>query len=158
MLDNCKTAKERWGGVHEIIDKWLAERQELIVLYCELSSLSREPENEEPYSRKIKRLCQVLVDYVSAGHFEVYEQLLKEASEFNDGGIELAERLIPQIQETTEIALDFNDQYDNSVHTSNLIDTLPEKISLLGEALEERFVLEDQLIECLHNSHRELVA
>ena len=32
MLENCKTAKERWGGVSEIIDRWLTERQELIVL------------------------------------------------------------------------------------------------------------------------------
>jgi len=158
MLENCKTAKERWGGVSEIIDRWLTERQELIVLYCELSSISREKENEEPYSRNIQKMCQVLVDYVSAGHFEVYEQLLNEANEFNDGGIELAERLFPKIQETTEIALDFNDEYDNSAHESNLIEVLPEKLSLLGEALEERFVLEDQLIECLHNSHRELVA
>ena len=158
MLENCKTAKERWGGVSEIIDRWLTERQELIVLYCELSSISREKENEEPYSRNIQKMCQVLVDYVSAGHFEVYEQLLNEANEFNDGGIELAERLFPKIQETTEIALDFNDEYDNSAHESNLIEVLPEKLSLLGEALEERFVLEDQLIECLHNSHREIVA
>ena len=158
MLENCKTAKERWGGVSEIIDRWLTERQELIVLYCELSSISREKENEEPYSRNIQKMCQVLVDYVSAGHFEVYEQLLNEANEFNDGGIELAERLFPKIQETTEIALHFNDEYDNSAHESNLIEVLPEKLSLLGEALEERFVLEDQLIECLHNSHRELVA
>lgn len=158
MLENCKTAKERWGGVNEIIDRWLSERQKLIVLYCDLSHITRETESETPYSQTIQRLCQLLVDYVSAGHFEVYEQLIREASEFNDGGIELAERLIPKIQETTEIALDFNDEYDNSVHTSNLLDVLPEKLSLLGEALEERFVLEDKLIECLHNSHKELVA
>ncbi len=158
MLENCKTAKERWGGVNEIIDRWIAERQDLIVLYCQLSSVSREEQNESPCSRNIQKLCQLLVDYVSAGHFEVYEQLLKEANEFNDGGLELAKRLFPKIQETTEIALDFNDQYDNSEHGSNLLDELPAKLSLLGEALEERFVLEDQLIECLHNSHKELVA
>jgi regulator of sigma D len=157
MLENCKSAKERWGGVSEIIDRWLAERQELIVLYCELSSITREKEASS-YSTNIQKLCQVLVDYVSAGHFEVYEQLIKEANEFNDGGIELAERLFPKIQETTEIALDFNDEYDNSAHETGLLDVLPEKLSLLGEALEERFVLEDQLIECLHNSHKELVA
>ncbi|GAA3944329.1 sigma D regulator [Litoribacillus peritrichatus] len=158
MLENCKTAKERWGGVSDIIDRWIAERQELIVLYCQLSSVSREADSEGPCSRNIQKLCQLLVDYVSAGHFEVYEQLLKEADEFNDGGLELAKRLFPKIQETTEIALDFNDQYDNSEHGSNLLDELPDKLSLLGEALEERFVLEDQLIECLHNSHKELVA
>jgi len=28
----------------------------------------------------------------------------------------------------------------------------------LGELLEERFVMEDELIEALHNVHREIVA
>ncbi len=44
---------------------------------------------------KFVRLCEVLVDYVSAGHFEVYEQLIQEAREFNDGGLELAAKLYP---------------------------------------------------------------
>jgi len=30
MLENCQSAKERWGGVSEIIDRWLQERQELL--------------------------------------------------------------------------------------------------------------------------------
>jgi regulator of sigma D len=157
MLENCKTAKERWGGVNDLIDRWLAERQELIILYCDLSGCSRDEESN-PDSLNIQRLCQLLVDYVSAGHFEVYEQLLKEADEFNDGGLELAASMLPKIQETTEIVLDFNDQYDSTDHEHSLLDELPSKLSLLGEALEERFVMEDKLIECLHNSHRELVA
>ena len=32
MLENCKTARERWGGVSVIIDRWLQERQDLLVL------------------------------------------------------------------------------------------------------------------------------
>jgi regulator of sigma D len=31
MLENCKSAKERWGGVSEIIDRWLEERQQMLV-------------------------------------------------------------------------------------------------------------------------------
>ena len=37
MLENCRNARERWGGVSELIDRWLKERQELLVHYCELS-------------------------------------------------------------------------------------------------------------------------
>jgi regulator of sigma D len=33
MLEGCQNAQERWGGVHKIIDKWLNERQELLVFY-----------------------------------------------------------------------------------------------------------------------------
>ena len=36
MLENCQNAKERWGGVSDIIDKWLKERQSLLVRYCDL--------------------------------------------------------------------------------------------------------------------------
>ena len=34
MLENCKTARERWGGVSVIIDRWLQERQDLLVLFA----------------------------------------------------------------------------------------------------------------------------
>ena len=32
MLEDCKSAQERWGGVSEIIDRWLQERQQMLVL------------------------------------------------------------------------------------------------------------------------------
>ena len=28
MLDGCRDAKERWGGVHDLLDRWLHERHE----------------------------------------------------------------------------------------------------------------------------------
>ena len=28
MLDSCTTAQERWGGVHKLIDRWLAHGQQ----------------------------------------------------------------------------------------------------------------------------------
>ena len=40
MLDNCQTLQEHWGGVNEIIDRWLEERRELLVKYCELSEIN----------------------------------------------------------------------------------------------------------------------
>jgi len=78
MLENCKTAKERWGGVSEIIDRWLEERQEMLVQYCALSGLDQAVVTDERRGEKLRGLCQILVDYVSAGHFEIYDQLIKE--------------------------------------------------------------------------------
>lgn len=151
MLEGCKTAKERWGGVSEIIDRWLNERQELIVLYCSINGMDQFDDDKRPVANKLKELCQILVDYVSAGHFEVYEQLIQEALEFNDGSIKVAESLIPLIENNTSHCLDFNDSCEN---ISN-IQRLQKSLSHLGETLEERFNLEDQLIELLHESHRE---
>lgn len=156
MLDNCKTARERWGGVHKLIDSWLSERQELIVLYCNLSA-SKPLSAEDPLASNIQRFCQVMMDYCSAGHFEIYEQLIIEAKEYDDGGLEVAKDIVPQLDLLTSKSVDFNDTYDQHCAFEQLA-KLPGELSALGEIMEERFELEDQLIERLHNAHRELVA
>lgn len=157
MLENCQNAKERWGGVSEIIDKWLKERQELIVKFCALSATSdiSQPDN---VAKEFEQLCEILVDYVSVGHFEVFDQLVEEAKEFNDGGIELAEKIIPKIQEITEKTLHFNDRFDVTEKSERGLTVLLKDLSDLGEILEERFEMEDVLIEALHTTHADQVA
>ncbi|KXS48465.1 MAG: regulator of sigma D [Marinobacter sp. T13-3] len=152
MLENCRNAKERWGGVSDLIDRWLKERQELLVHYCGLSG-EADREDLDALQPKFVRLCEVLVDYVSAGHFEIYEQLIQEAREFDDGGVELAARVYPEIEKTTEVALNFNDQIDDQPLTQELVEERFEALSKLGEALESRFEMEDVLIDQLHNAH-----
>jgi len=151
MLDNCKNAAERWGGVSDLIDKWLKERQELIVRLCDLSV--NPGSSQENKAEKFQSFCQVLVDYVSVGHFEVYEQLVAEAAEYNDGGIQLAKQIIPRIEASTEIALSFNDRFDDIHKVDDGIEGLIEELETLGKTLEERFELEDTLIESLHRVH-----
>ena len=95
---------------------------------------------------------------MSAGHFEVYEQLIQEAKEFDDGGLELAKKIIPQIELTTETALKFNDQFDDVHKVDDGLVSLGKEMSKLGETLEDRFEFEDALLESLHNSHAGQVA
>ncbi|HLT13342.1 MAG TPA: sigma D regulator [Marinobacter sp.] len=152
MLENCRNARERWGGVSELIDRWLKERQQLLVHYCELSGES-DFSQTDALQQKLVRLCEVLVDYVSAGHFEVYEQLIQEAREFNDGGLELAAKVYPQIEKTTEVALNFNDRVDGRILSEQEVEALFGELSCLGEVLASRFEMEDFLIENLHNAH-----
>ncbi|MGI9278967.1 MAG: sigma D regulator [Endozoicomonas sp.] len=154
MLEGCKTARERWGGVSDIIDRWLSERQELIVLYCSINGVNQFHDDKRPVANKLKEMCQILVDYVSAGHFEVYEQLIQEGMEFNDGGVEMAQSILPKLEKNTQICLDFNDGCE-SISSVTMLQT---HLSNLGETLEERFSLEDQMIEVLHESHRELLS
>jgi regulator of sigma D len=93
-----------------------------------------------------------LVDYVSAGHFEIYEQLTSEAKAFhNQRGLELADTLYPRIDVITEKLLAFNDLCDEGK-------CVAEKFKELGGLLHERFELEDCLIEVLHTAHKEQVA
>lgn len=154
MLDNCKTAQERWGGVSEIIDKWLKNRQQMLVLYCTLSERV-DDHDTDAIGETLRSLCQVMVDYVSAGHFEVYDQLLQEGKEFNDKeALNEAKALFHDVDASTESVLDFNDKYQEI----DDLDDLPSDLSQLGETLAERFEAEDRAIEVLHIAHKDRVA
>jgi regulator of sigma D len=152
MLDNCQNAQERWGGVHLLIDRWLQERHELVLAYSVLSEAAQPAAANAP---EVQKFCQILVDYVSAGHFEVYEQLTSEAKAFGDvRGLELAKQIYPRIEAITEAALTFNDHCDSGGSADSA--SLSAELKRLGQMLHERFELEDCLIEVLHNSHQEL--
>ncbi len=155
MLDNCKDAKERWGGVSTIIDRWLEERRKMLVQFCALSALKEDQASEEQRGHKLRHLCEIMVDYVSAGHFEVYDQLMKEGREFDDeDALKEASQLFKLVDQTTQEVLDFNDKY---LETDDL-DTLDRDLSILGETLETRFTAEDRMIAVLHTAHKDLVA
>lgn len=154
MLEKCQTAQERWGGVSDIIDHWLEDRQKLISQFVAMPSVT-----VSDLEDKLALFCTSMMDYLSSGHFEVYEQLLLEGGEFNDGSLEEAQKIFPKIQPTTDAALDFNDDYASLANPSvQQIREFSFRLSKLGESLEERFALEDQLIEILHTAHRDLVA
>lgn len=155
MLDNCDI-KERWSGVNELIERWLAERQSLIVQYCAISGIHEFSPQGTANKGRLQKFCQLLLDYASAGHFEVFYQLLREAEAFQDGSAEAAMSLLPKINATTTAALDFNDRYgDTQVPGASV---LAKDLSRLGEVLAERFDYEDQLIAITHVAHREQVA
>lgn len=154
MLEKCRNAQERWGGVSDIIDSWLEERQKLISTFVALPQQNA----DEALKERIQEFSQLMMDYISSGHFEVYEQLLKEGSEFNDGSLEKAQELFPRIQTSTDAALDFNDLYSTfDGQTLQEMHELTCQLSTLGESLEERFALEDKMIKVLHTAHREQV-
>ncbi len=153
MLNNCESARERWGGVSGIIDKWLNERKDLLVLYCGLTNRDSTDTSEER-AVKLRSFCQILVDYVSAGHFEVYEQLVIEGKEFGDSeGLSKAKVHYKTIDGTTEGILDFNDKYQET----DDVETLIQDLSALGESLATRFEAEDSMIEVLHTVHKDEV-
>ncbi|MCH8552562.1 MAG: sigma D regulator [Natronospirillum sp.] len=157
MLEQCQNARERWGGVHEIIDRWLAERRELIVRMFAINGGRDLLADEAPVEERIQRFCEVLVDYVSAGHFEVYQQLLQEAREFRDTDLDAARVIFGRLEDNTEHVLTFNDTYRDSLETRQNLGELDRDLSRLGERLEERFELEDKLIQDLHEVHRDKI-
>jgi regulator of sigma D len=148
MLDNCKDTRETWQEVEALLQRWLKERRDLLVKYTAIAATLDRALPVDKVNEGIERLCQLLVDYVSAGHFEVFLALQKEAEIFADGSGEVADHLIPSIGDTTEVILGFDEKYP-----ADKLDDLDADLSLLGEVLESRFALEDRLIALLHGSH-----
>ena len=156
MLENCRTKQERWNGVQALVDRWLTERQELVVLLFSLSDTDKATDNTDQSIATLRQFCQILLDYVSAGHFEVYDQLVREAEEYKDGSECLLSKLFPELKKSTDLALAFNDTYDTDEHCDQALVRLKDELSALGENLTQRFALEDRLIKRLHESHAPL--
>ena len=158
MLTKASNPIEQWGTVDRLIKHWLKERQELILLYCKVDGLKEYSQKDTPIAIKVQALCQVLIDYVSAGHFEIYHQLVREAEEFNEDYRDLITGVFPEIERSTALALEFNDRYASVELCEKGMQSLARDLNALGEVMVERFELEDKLIATLHDCHSELVA
>ena len=151
MLDDCKTNEERWQAVEKLLQGWLKERRDVLVKYAALAANIDRIDDRPHLEPGIERLCQLLVDYVSAGHFEVFYELIREAEAFADGSGDMAGDLITRIGDTTEVILGFEDKYP--LQADDYGPEYEADLSLLGEMLELRFELEDRLIAGLHMAH-----
>jgi regulator of sigma D len=156
MYTRLQHARQQWGGSLSAIDNWLEERQQLIVSYCKLAALppfeSNKSEHCFPAQEELESFCQLLMDYLSAGHFEVYDQIVSQCAINGHNSKALAEALYPKIAVSTDLALEFNDKYAEQIHDQQT-EELDRDLSELGQALEGRFALEDELIQTLHNRH-----
>jgi regulator of sigma D len=153
MLEDCTTAQERWGGVHQLIDRWLDQRRELLVSFIELKDACN-IELEAVSKARIDAFSELLMDYISAGHFEIYPQLREEAEAFEDDEAQgIADRLLARLEMSTELVLAFDADYATPVRCKQYLGRLPAWLDRLAKGLSERFALEDQLIARMHAAH-----
>lgn len=134
-----------------VIQRWLAERNELLVLYCRLTG--KRKDKVLPDQQQLNQFCDILIDYVSAGHFEVYEQVVSMCDHHGAHSLQLLQELFPKISKTTDIVVDFNDKYAAAHSDEELMAELDKDLSKLGEAIALRVELEDQLIDTLSSHH-----
>jgi regulator of sigma D len=150
---NGKTTKttDRRAGTQAMIQKLVTERTEMLSLFWRLAgidSLSGDHGTDRKAAQKqLPGFCQVLVDYIAAGHFSLYERIVS-GTERRQQVKELAEKLYPRIAESTQHALDFNDRYDCGDHCQ-ITDKFDSDLSKLGEELTLRIEMEDQLIAAM---------
>lgn len=157
MLTKLEQAQQAWGGTHNAIDHWLEERQKLIVEYCKLEGLPPfDKTTALPTPTELQGFCQLLIDYLSIGHFEVYDQIVSQCAENRDDSLALVQQIQPQIVLTTESLVEFNDKYAECTNVDDsLFLSLDDDMSHVGELLEQRFALEDKLLYTLATYYKE---
>ncbi len=145
MSEGRTISKERRTRTGEMVDKLLLERQEMLTLFCQAAGL-------EPFApgevdeHKLQKFCQVLMDYIAFGHFEILERISR-GDEKRASVIAVAEEVYDKIAEATEYAVAFNDKYESS--TLQELGKLGHDLSVLGEELAVRIEMEDRLVAAM---------
>lgn len=146
MTEQMEAIEERRSDNQQLIEHMLKERDELFSLLLRVSS---ENASEDPFSSKtdLEEFVQLLVDYIAAAHFGLYQRIA-EGKERRKAVSELAVKIYPRIEKTTEAALEFDEKY-SSENDGKDLSNLQSDLSKLCEELSARIELEDQLINTI---------
>ncbi len=146
MTEQMEAVEERRSGNQQVIEHMLEERNQLFSLLLQVSSDNAE---EDPFASKtdLEEFVQLLVDYIAAAHFGLYQRIA-EGKERRKAVSELAVQIYPRIEQTTQIALAFDEKY-NSENDERDLSELQADLSKLCEELLARIELEDQLINTI---------
>lgn len=140
-----QTDDDRRKTSEDYIRDMLKERQELWSLLFQTSAMGDKV--AEPEDILLEDFCQTLVDYIAAGHFSLYERIAGKR-ERRQTVADQAMQAYPQIDQTTDIALQFNERYAGGAEGVDR-ERLQKDLSSLAEALTLRMELEDRLIESM---------
>lgn len=80
----------------------------------------------------LQRFCESLVDYLSAGHFSVFQRVALAADEY------------AAIESTTRLSMAFNDAFADQLNVNNT--EVKTALENLAQILGTRFELEDDII------------
>jgi len=145
-----ESPNERRARTRKEIVNLIEDRNSVLSQYYNLAKHSDDTNlNKSDTLDLLEEFCQKLVDYIAAGHFEIYRRI-EEGNERRDEITNLAAKIMPRINGTTQIAIAFNDIYDTTQKISgDAITQLPKYLAKLGEELATRIDLEDQFINTL---------
>ncbi|MEM7540710.1 MAG: Rsd/AlgQ family anti-sigma factor [Pseudomonadota bacterium] len=130
----------------KLIEDMLQERQQVLVLYWELSKLTGGAA-DQAMRDTLEDFQEILVDYIAAGHFGLYQRLA-EGTERRQRVVSIAEGIYPAIVRTTDAAVTFNEKYEEpNAELEGSAFTIA--LSELGEQLAVRTECEDQLIRAM---------
>jgi regulator of sigma D len=136
---------EKKQQAYQLIAELQKERQEVWSLYCHIAELIPFSANRT-VRKKLARFSEILIDYVSLGHFGVCEYLFAGADSL-DPALSVVEKIELALSASTEVAVSFNDKYENEA--AIIPDELKQDLSALGESLAIRSELEDRLCDLM---------
>ena len=145
MLNQLESLTERVRGSNKLVDRWLHVRKHLLVAYYNLVGLKPGKESFMRLNEKaLDDFCQGLVDYLSDGHFNIYERIIREME--GTTPYLAASKLCPLLEANTQQIMDYYDStLENAIDHDNYLE-FQQALSDIGESLEARFALEDKLI------------
>ena len=145
MLNHLESLTARVGGTNKLVDHWLQVRKHLLVSYYNLVGIKPGKESYTELNEKaLDDFCHNLVDYLSAGHFSIYERIISEME--GSSPLLAATQIYPQLEANTQQIMSYYDSnLENAIDDDNCLE-FQEALSGIGEALAARFTLEDQLI------------
>ena len=153
-MTTSEATVERRSQSHRAIQKLVDHRTQMLSLYGELAA--HRPytgsENSEYISNLVQRFCQALIDYTADAHFRLY-RFVDNNKERRATVSSIAEKVYPQIEDSTQMILDFNDKYDTDDSDRDL-SKLESDLSILGEKLADRIEQEDLLVDVLSSGRR----
>ena len=141
---------ERRARTRNEIKRLITERNSVLSQFYNLAKHTDVSVNDINNTIELlEEFCQILVDYMATGHFEIYRRI-EEGNERRDEITKLADKIMPRINDTTQIAVAFNDLYENTENIGEAdVKQLPNHLSKLGKELATRIELEDQFINTL---------
>ena len=145
MLNQLESLTERVRGSNKLVDRWLHVRKHLLVVYYNLVGIKPGKESWMRLNEKaLDDFCQSLVDYLSDGHFNIYERIIREME--GTTPYLAASKLYPLLEANTQQIMDYYDSaLENAIDHDNYLE-FQQALSDIGESLEARFALEDKLI------------
>ncbi|KGT87148.1 anti-RNA polymerase sigma 70 factor [Erwinia typographi] len=146
MLNQLDVLTARVGGCSDLVDFCLRARRQLLITYYHLVGIKPNKESLTTLDENaLDSFCQGLVDYLSTGHFTIYERFIEEM----EGTEQLAKAALiyPSLQANTEMIMQVYDTHlERALDHDNYLE-FQNALSSVGEALEARFTLEDEFIQ-----------
>lgn len=113
-------------------DRAFADSRQRLIAYLVKLNRTLDQDLTDLSQAILQRFCESLVDYLSAGHFSVFQRVALAADEY------------AAIESTTRLSMAFNDTFADQIHinTSEIKTALEQLAQILGT----RFELEDDII------------